>query len=276
MIYDFHVHTNYSDGDFPPKEVVSFAKEANVDVMCFTDHDTMLSIDNAEYFDKKEPEIKIYGGIEISTEIYSINKHAHILSYRCDKNNKALNRLVRTTIERRTDSIYDSIDIINQRGETYIDKGEIEKYKGPNGFFKRHLFNYLVKSGYDDRSHKKSRKILNPNDGYAFVGFQYPECSRAIETVRQAGGIPILAHTFVNANFNAIDELIEAGLMGIEVYHPTHSKERIQLLENFCRKRNLLMTCGSDFHRFFETKHADIGKNSVDNEKTREFLSLLK
>ncbi|MEX1377030.1 MAG: PHP domain-containing protein [Eubacteriales bacterium] len=277
MIYDFHMHTINSDGSLPAYELVKLAKQANVDVMCITDHDTLSSITEAEKLSKIEKDIEIHGGLEISTYISSANRHAHILAYRCNKDNKALKAMVDTTLKRRTESFYKSVDIINKHGDFQIEISELEKYKKSDGMYKQHIMKYLLDAGYvDDLNSDVKRKMFSRSSGYAFVGFEYPECTYAIEAVRNAGGIPVLAHTFYSDNFHAVDEMIEAGLMGIEVYHPKHNEHQMQLLDEFCMKRNLLETCGSDFHGIFNDVDTDIGKTSVDNSKIREFLEFLR
>jgi len=277
MIYDFHTHSILSDGSLLPEEVVSFAKKRKVDYLALTDHDTMHSMDIAKELNEKESSITIFGGLEVSSRISSIDKNAHILAYRCNRDDKALNDLVEKTIGRRTESFYKSIDIINAKGDIKIDKDKIESYKGKNGFHKHHLIKYLVDEGYAEKIHcEATRKILGRTKGYAFVDFDYPECSEAIQIIKDSGGIPILAHTFVSNNFSAINELLEAGLMGIEVYHPMHNAEQCRILNDFCDSKNLLVTCGSDFHRFHDSDHCDIGDTSIDNDKIRTFLSFLK
>jgi predicted metal-dependent phosphoesterase TrpH len=42
--------------------------------------------------------------------------------------------------------------------------------------------------------------------------------------------------------------LVQAGLMGIEVYHPSHTPEQIQHLEFLSTEYHLLKTGGSDYH----------------------------
>ncbi len=277
MKYDFHIHTTLSYGSLSPEEVVKLAKKEKVDVMCLTDHDTMLSMDKAKKLNKKENTIEILGGLEVSTYLPEIKRYAHILAYKCDRHNKALNKMVKSTIEKRTDSFYLSIDLINKKGDVKIDKELVEKYKGINGFYKQHILKYLVDIGYTNDVNGEARtKIFSRAKGYAHVEFEYPETCRAIETIRNAGGIPMLAHTFYSQNFQAIDQMIEAGLMGIEVYHPKHEETQTQTLLEFCEKRGLLVSCGSDFHGVFSETDTQLGRTSVDSEKTREFFSLLK
>lgn len=277
MKYDFHTHSILSDGSFTPQEVVEYAKEANVNYIALTDHDTMLSIDIAKELNDRESDITVFGGLEVSSRISNINKNAHILAYGCNRHNKALNDLVNTTTKRRNQSFNKSIDIINKKGEIKIDIDKIETYKSKNGFYKYNLLDYLVDEGFAKEPFcEATSRMLDKSHGYAFVDFEYPECTDAIKIIRDAGGIPILAHTFVSNNFSAIDELINAGLMGIEVYHTKHTDIQRKLLYDFCESKNMLVTCGSDFHRLSPSKNNILGKASVDNEKIRNFLSLLK
>lgn len=276
MIYDFHTHSTCSDGSLPAEEVVKLAKLANVDFLCLTDHDTLLSMDKAHTLDARVKDIKIFGGVEVSSYISGIHRQAHILAYNCDKDNKALKKLVSVTTAKRTDSFYQAIDIINNRGEVRIDHERIEEYRGKNGFYKQHLIKYLHDIGYTSQKHGNiRRRLFSKTHGYAHVPFEYPECTKVIEVIRNAGGIPMLAHTFFSDNFSAIDELIEAGLMGIEVYHPRHNDEQREVLDKFCDKRKLLVSCGSDFHGLSSNGSCALGTASVDNEKIRHFLSLL-
>ena len=43
-LIDLHVHSNFSDGDQSPLELIRLAKEANVSILSIADHDTILGI----------------------------------------------------------------------------------------------------------------------------------------------------------------------------------------------------------------------------------------
>ena len=74
------------------------------------------------------------------------------------------------------------------------------------------------------------------------------------ELVKEAGGIPILAHPGLLdiVDFNAyeyfLSELVPMGLMGIEVYYPGHSVEETDFFTELAETFDLLATGGSDFH----------------------------
>ena len=83
---DLHIHTNYSDGTFTPKEIVDLAKKNNMKVLSFTDHDTIKGVKEGIEYAKKAG-IKVIPGVELST--FSVME-IHILGYNFDINNTKL------------------------------------------------------------------------------------------------------------------------------------------------------------------------------------------
>ncbi len=62
-----------------------------------------------------------------------------------------------------------------------------------------------------------------PPQGPAFTPLEYIDAFTAIDVIKQAGGIPVLAHPGQADNFAAVAEWTDAGLEGIEVWHPDHN-----------------------------------------------------
>lgn len=213
----------------------------------------------------------------MSTRSYSINKKTHILGYNCDTNNKVLLDMCNTTLLRRNQSYIDSIDIINRHGDVHINMNTLKKYTSPNSIYMQQIMKYLVDIGYaKDIFGLKQKLIFNDNTGYAKVDIEYPDARDAISAIRSAGGIPVLAHTFASDDFCAIDEMLEAGLMGIEVSHPKHNQDQRKQLIEFCQANNLLITCGSDNHGIYNMIKAPIGSTTMKYNLISEFVSMLK
>ena len=70
----------------------------------------------------------------------------------------------------------------------------------------------------------------------------------AIAIIRRARGVPVIAHPGLANRDAMIDELVAAGLQGIESYYPEHSAGQTQLYLDLCRRHGLVATGGSDFH----------------------------
>jgi predicted metal-dependent phosphoesterase TrpH len=69
----------------------------------------------------------------------------------------------------------------------------------------------------------------------------------------------VLAHPGQYGNFEKVPELVEAGLQGIEVWHPLHGPEDEARAQELAGMYSLIATGGSDFHGFYGEKDAALG-----------------
>ena len=44
---DLHIHTNFSDGTFTPKETMAYAKKQSLDCIAIADHDSITALAEA-------------------------------------------------------------------------------------------------------------------------------------------------------------------------------------------------------------------------------------
>ncbi len=86
--YDFHCHSNASDGVLSPTELVLRAVEMGVQWLALTDHDTLQGLEEAA-FEAKNQNIIFVNGVEIST--CWANKDIHIVGLDFDPQNITLN-----------------------------------------------------------------------------------------------------------------------------------------------------------------------------------------
>ena len=83
---DLHIHSNYSDGVFSPRELLELLQQYDYDLVSITDHDT---IDGCREGMKLAPhyDIRMISGVEISTDVNE--RDIHILAYGFDIHNKS-------------------------------------------------------------------------------------------------------------------------------------------------------------------------------------------
>jgi predicted metal-dependent phosphoesterase TrpH len=73
--------------------------------------------------------------------------------------------------------------------------------------------------------------------------------TEAIAAILDAGGVPVLAHfREAPARGDVLDELMAAGLAGLEVYYRTFDAATVAAVEAVARGRGLLATGGTDHH----------------------------
>jgi hypothetical protein len=82
--------------------------------------------------------------------------------------------------------------------------------------------------------------------------FRFPP-QEAISMIRNAGGVPVLAHPFtLGLNWSDLEflmkQLAEQGLEGIEVFSPEHSPDQERFYRRLALDYNLVITGGTDFH----------------------------
>lgn len=115
-----------------------------------------------------------------------------------------------------------------------------------------HIADALVAAGVvSDRSEAFS-SILTSRSRY-FVQHYAPDPAVAVELVRAAGGVPVFAHPVASARGRIVgeqtyQEMIDAGLAGLEIEHRDNPEEGRRFLRRLAERHDLLVTGSSDYH----------------------------
>ena len=128
-----------------------------------------------------------------------------------------------------------------------------------------HIARGLMDKGYVASMEEAFLKYLNPGKP-AFVPRLKMEPKEAINLIKKAKGIPVLAHPGLLHDSNLAIKLISCGLMGIEVSYPLHTQQDIEYYTALCGEYNLLATGGSDFHGVGMDLRKKIGLSAVNYE----------
>lgn len=269
-LIDMHTHTNYSDGEYSPKELIEKAKVAGINTLAITDHDTLEGLKNIP---KNIKGIKVIPGIELTAKVPK--GRMHILGYNIDINNKELNDQMSFLKTKSINSVISLIEQLKKDYKIYFTYEEIKELVNYNHNLGRpDLARLLIRKGYVKtvqeafdkyliKAYDKTRKV-NKN-------LTYKEC---IQLITNSGGIPVLAHPHSLELDNEkleklIRKMIKIGLRGIEVYHSKNTKEEEKFYLELADKYNLLISGGTDYHGP-NTKpdiFLGIGKNNIHIEK---------
>src|SRR5690606_7313342 len=79
------------------------------------------------------------------------------------------------------------------------------------------------------------------------------DSARAIELILRAGGVPVIAHPATSSrkhmlSVEVIEQLIDAGLVGVEIDHRENIEEGKAMLRALAKRRDLVVTGSSDYH----------------------------
>ncbi len=279
-LIDMHTHTNYSDGELAPQELIKLAIDKNIGTLAITDHDTIEGIKTVNKQDKiiVDSGIEIIDGIELSAKVDK--GLMHILGYGIDINNMELNKKMITLRDNSINSVLSVMEQIKRDYGIRFGYDDIKELVNANHNLGRpDLAKLCVKYGYATTSQDAFDKYLidaHNKTRQTGKGLQYQEC---LELIKDSGGIPVLAHPksleLSEKEFLILlKEMISCGLKGIEVYHSSHSKEEMDYYLEIANKYGLLISGGSDFHGKSVKPDIELGTGKDNNIKIKK-LSLL-
>jgi predicted metal-dependent phosphoesterase TrpH len=251
---DLHIHSTASDGSFTPAEILDHARKLNLAAIAITDHD---SIDGSREALRIgiPPSFNFLTGVEISAAhppFLPGSGSFHILGYNIHLDNRDLNQALRKLQEARKNRNPAILERLNELGFK-ISLEEVNQEVGEGQLGRPHIAYAMVKKGFVASIDEAFDKYLGTH-GPAYVDKYRIECEQAINIIRAAGGVPVLAHpALLNIeNDQKLDallqNLVKIGLAGIEVYYPEHSPQQIRQYTELARTYDLLMTGGTDFH----------------------------
>jgi len=240
---DLHLHTSFSDGTYTPLELVSQSLKAGLSAIAVVDHDTVAGV-NPVIAEAQSKELEVLAGIEFSAACN--NQEVHILGYLIDHQDKALLKKLESLKQNRVERVYAMAAKLNKLGVN-LDPQSVFALSGNGTVGRLHIARALVKEGLVGSIPEVFQKYIGDNGPAYVLGFRFnPE--EAIKFIKDAGGIPVLAHPYTLNNDELILEFVRLGLMGLEVYYPEHSQGMINFYLELAKKNNLLVTGGSDCH----------------------------
>lgn len=279
-IIDLHIHTNYSDGELHPLELIRLAIEKRIGILGITDHDTLEGIKKVN---KQNPlivdsGIKIINGIELSAKIQK--GRMHILGYDIDIFDINLNNKMSKLKDNSINSVLSIMEQIKRDYGIIFRYDDIKELVNSNHNLGRpDLAKLCIKYGYASSIQDAFDKYLidaHNKTRSTGKGLPYEEC---IELILKSKGIPVLAHPksleLSEKEFLILlKEMINIGLKGIEVYHSSHTEEETKYYLEIANKYNLLISGGSDYHGPTIKPDIDLGTGKNNNIKIKS-LSLV-
>ncbi len=245
---DLHTHTTASDGTLSPTQLIGEAKIVGLRAIALTDHDTVSGIAEAKEA-ASDSALEVVPGVEISTEIHT--RPLHIVGLYIDPENEELLSALEFLRGGRDRRVHLILEKLVKARAPIEHKDVLEVAKGPS-IGRPHIAQALVNRGFAESPKIAFKRYLDKGrPGY--VPKDKLDRRRAIEVIRAAGGVPILAHPSQTKlrgrdRESLVRELAGMGLLGIEAYCTGYSSYDVQALTALARKYELVVSGGSDFH----------------------------
>lgn len=266
-IVDFHSHTDASDGTLPPAQLIAKMRARGVKIFSVTDHDTLAAY---EVIGESVDFATLVPGVELNTT-YKSNE-VHILGYGLPLDGSPLTDALAGNRAARARRAEKMVEQLRDAGVEITIEDVRAEATPATALGRPHVAKALMRKGIARGIDDAFRRFLGPQNP-GFVPSTHLTPKTAISLIARSGGVPVLAHPGRLKNAELIDELVEYGLVGLEVFYPTHSANQISEFRAKAAEHGLVMTAGSDFHD--PLIHVRGVGMEVDRDDLVPFLELL-
>jgi len=275
MRIDLHTHSSVSDGTESPAELLATARDAGLDVVALTDHDTTAGWSPAEA--ARPAGLTVVPGMELSCRWNTSDQppiSVHLLAYLFDPAHPGFAaERVRLRDERleRGERIAGALAAAGYgvSWERIVEKSDGGVVGRP------HIARALVEAGAADSVDHAFATLLHHRSPY-YLAKADTDVREGIALVRAAGGVPVFAHGLATkrgriVGDTAITAMVDAGLLGLEVDHPDHSEDEREHLRGLAADLGLITTGSSDYHG--TNKTTPIGACTTDPDQLEAILA---
>lgn len=260
---DLHMHSAYSqDGEHTPQELARIAAREQIGVLALTDHNSVRGVKEMIAAGKAAG-IRVIPAIEL--DCLFAGYEPHLIGYGIDPDLPAF-AAVEAHVEAEERRIAaERLDLIAGLGMRVHRKALLAKMDGvvTGEDIAEDVLTNPENDGREDLLPYRpgGRRADNPLVNFywdycavgkpAFVPMRYLSLAQAVDLVRRAGGVPVLAHpgqTFAGQETALLTRALALGIWGIEAYSSYHTPQVSRMLCDFAAEQGLIVTCGSDFH----------------------------
>jgi len=247
--FDFHVHSNASDGSLSPHDVVRKAGEEGLELVAITDHDTTAGISDAVEAES-DSGVTVIPGVEISIDFQPGTNH--LCGYFIDIENDELKDGLQFVQDARSNRNPMIVQKLNDLGID-ITMSEIAEQAGGDQIGRPHFAKVLVQKGYVKDAKEAFTKYL-AKGAPCYMDKQRLSLEHAVKMIRSAGGVAVLAHP-AELGFDTEKQYRDyfryakdTGVGGIESYSSHHSHDQNAMFKRLADELQMFSTGGSDFH----------------------------
>lgn len=263
---DLHSHSSASDGILSPADSARYAIEKGLKAWALTDHDTVSGLYDAAKICLQN-DIIFVPGIEINVQWPT--GEFHLLGLGLQIFSDDLKDVVEKAEEARKNRNLELVEKMNKDGID-VTLEEIESKFTESQIGRPHFAAFMVEKGIVKRRQDAFDRYLNRGRPW-YVPHEGIDLDVAVEAIKSAGGVPVLAHPLsLYVSWGKMEEVIAKirghGVEGLEAWHPQARLNEGFKLETLARKLDMIVTAGSDFHGLGVRADRHLGKTSGDKK----------
>lgn len=274
MAGDLHSHTNFSDGSADIERLPAWAARAGLTHLAVSDHDSLHAIRYAKEHPVADG-VTLLPAAELSCRDPENGRRVHLLCY-CPDETPELTAFCEGIALRRNETTRRSMAEIEAMFPLFSREAAL-RYAARSGVtFKTHLMRELLDCGYADSIYGDLyRKLFGVPDGLVLHEPEYEDIFRALQIVRAAHGVAVLAHPSVYQSMELARALAGRGLIdGVEIEHPRNTPEDKAALRALAERYGLIVTGGTDFHGMHSAHPLPLGTCTTDDANVARIFAL--
>lgn len=277
-IVDLHTHTLRSDGVLEPEALIGAAAAAGIRTLAITDHDSLAAYHELVGDGKIPPGLELIPGVEINALARGIalaDGELHILGFGMDPDDEAFEtalarqRAARRVRFERTIALLREVGMPIDEQVAHVDLTRDDALGRPT------IGRALIAAGHATSVEDAFRRLIGWG-GPGYVQREGMGPREAIEAIRAARGVPVLAHfSEAPGQIPLLRELRDIGLAGLEVHYISFDRATTELVGSVARELGLLATGGTDYHGdtgTYAEAHAALHVPNVVAERLRSAI----
>lgn len=267
---DLHCHSNVSDGELSPTEVVKQAAKNGCTLLALTDHDHTGGL-----FQARETArllgIRFINGVEIS--VTWRGRNIHLVGLDFDEDCVVLQDLLHTLRQGRIERLQKMSDKLHKLGIVGAFDGAMARATNPEMVSRTHLADFLVEEGQARNKQQAFKKFLGEGKS-AYVAHEWTSLKTAIDAIKAANGLAVIAHPMrydisATARRNLFSEFKQLGGEAIEVHSGNATWGDCLNYTQQANQYGFFASCGSDFHRLNDFSGGTLGKSPTLPEQAK-------
>lgn len=264
---DLHMHSSWSsDGELSPHDLMQRCAEANLKTVALADHNCLQGIPEAKST-AQSLGMEYFTALEIDCTFHEqyFEQNFHLLGYGINPEDASLKQIEESVHQMEVDTSNALLQKVHEMGFQF-DDSEVWNHAN-RGVIVAEMIGKTVMNDPRNDGDERLRdfrpggmKSNNPPVNFywefcsqgkpAYVPMGFISIDEAIQRVKNAGGVAILAHPGANIGQNRelTEKIIKLGIDGIEAFSNYHDPETKKFYLDIAKDFNLIATSGSDFH----------------------------
>lgn len=271
---DFHTHSTFSDGRLTPSQLVDLAYRNGVRVLSLTDHDIVDGLPEAFGAASRYTDLTLIPGIEMSTDLPG--NEVHILGHFIDWHDAQFQRRLTHFQDSRLNRARRMVEKLAQLGKP-VAWERVQDLAGEGAVGRPHIALALVEAGHVSSVNEAFDLYLS-RTGPAYVEREKLTPLEVIGLLDAVGGLATLAHPreldAAGSLEPLLEELVPAGLSGLEVYYQDYTPDEVDHFLNIAVKFGLIPMGGSDYHGLGGPQQREPGQVAVPDETVVRLFAL--